>query len=523
MHRRIVLGAAALACTLLLPAAAHAGTPFVIGQGVTPNVYTEAGNGTAHVIWQNTADGISYCQIPRGATACTNFEDLGDTPGAGYSGETFLVRLSATNIDAVMPVYASGRTWRKRSTDNGLTWSASWTEIYGQIGNMGSPAAQPFVWNGGAGDEYIFSTGSSLAFGARVDGSDAAINDNADFDTGGYTSNLGIDSAAVALADGNDALLVGNDASNAFFRRLTLNNPSIESNWSAETQVAGPLSVTRVATGPAGTFLFGSGVGVGGGRPEIRRFNEVTDTFDAPVTLDPDTAYINGVTVGPGGVAAIWRKNDSTSPGNRMQFSFSASGAPGTYATRTISRGEEVMNGMNVSLAADNLGWVAYEGSGNGANYQIKLVDTTVAPEPPAPPSTNTGGTGTTTPVTPIKPVTPKTPSAVKKTTVSSNGADITFGVPRTCIPSGQPFTVTLSWKKQKRKGNKFVKITRTDFYIGSKRQKIDKKAPFKQTLKIPSPKKGQTYTLKARAFIKMSKGKKVPKKSVTSTLKVCS
>jgi photosystem II stability/assembly factor-like uncharacterized protein len=111
----------------------------------------------------------------------------------------------------------------------------------------------------------------------------------------------------------------------------------------------------------------------------------------------------------------------------------------------------------------------------------------------------------------------------IKTTTASVPGAKISFGVPNTCVKAGSTFKVTLTWKKQKRKGNKFVKVRRADFYIGSKRVKIDKKAPFTQTLKVKAgTKAGSTITVKARAYVKVTKGKS-PTKSISSKIKVCS
>jgi photosystem II stability/assembly factor-like uncharacterized protein len=110
-----------------------------------------------------------------------------------------------------------------------------------------------------------------------------------------------------------------------------------------------------------------------------------------------------------------------------------------------------------------------------------------------------------------------------KTTTATVPGAKISFGVPSSCVKAGSTFKVTLTWKKQKRKGNKFVKVRRADFSIGSKRVKIDKKAPFTQTLKVTAgTKKGSTITVKARAFVKVTKGKS-PTKSITAKIKVCS
>jgi len=94
--------------------------------------------------------------------------------------------------------------------------------------------------------------------------------------------------------------------------------------------------------------------------------------------------------------------------------------------------------------------------------------------------------------------------------------------VPAGCVKRGAGFSVKLTWKKQKKKGNVFVKVSRTDFYVGAKRAKIDRKAPFTQTLKVPSTAKpGSSVTLRAQAFIKVTKGKS-PKKSVKATIKVC-
>jgi hypothetical protein len=125
--------------------------------------------------------------------------------------------------------------------------------------------------------------------------------------------------------------------------------------------------------------------------------------------------------------------------------------------------------------------------------------------------------------VTVTAPVVPPPVKPIKTTTASVPGAKISFGVPNTCVKAGSTFKVTLTWKKQKRKGNKFVKVRRADFYIGTKRAKIDKKAPFTQTLKVTaSTKKGSTITVKARAYIKVTKGKS-PTKSISSKIKVCS
>jgi hypothetical protein len=101
-------------------------------------------------------------------------------------------------------------------------------------------------------------------------------------------------------------------------------------------------------------------------------------------------------------------------------------------------------------------------------------------------------------------------------------GATIDFGLPKACVQPGQTFRVTLRWKRQRRKGNRFVKVTRADFYIGTRRVRIDRRAPFVQTLRVTAgARRGSTITVRARAFIKVKRGK-APKKSIRSTIKVC-
>ena len=68
-------------------------------------------------------------------------------------------------------------------------------------------------------------------------------------------------------------------------------------------------------------------------------------------------------------------------------------------------------------------------------------------------------------------------PQVGKTMTASVSGATITFGLPKACVKPGKTFKVTLTWKRKKRKGNLFVKVIRADFYIGTKRVKIDKKS----------------------------------------------
>ena len=136
-----------------------------------------------------------------------------------------------------------------------------------------------------------------------------------------------------------------------------------------------------------------------------------------------------------------------------------------------------------------------------------------VAPVVPGP-GPGSGGGGTPPPSS--------TPRAVRRT-VLVKGARVTLTGPAGCVVPGTTFVATLKWKRQKRKGNLFVKIRRTDFYIGKRRVKIDRRAPFRQTLRVRANSvRGSAIRLRARAFIKVKRGRS-PKKSLFVVFRVCS
>ena len=67
-----------MACLVAVPGASAASFTFAIGS--EPDLEVDAA-GTAHVVWVDRSPGVgaetvNYCQIPRGATACTNTQVL---------------------------------------------------------------------------------------------------------------------------------------------------------------------------------------------------------------------------------------------------------------------------------------------------------------------------------------------------------------------------------------------------------------------------------------------------------------
>ncbi|HET6509449.1 MAG TPA: hypothetical protein VFG42_21810 [Baekduia sp.] len=287
-----------------------------------------------------------------------------------------------------------------------------------------------------------------------------------------------------AMAVGNDgAILIANDTRDVYFQRAdgalsTTDWLSVSKREGAHAVVGGAggalIQTDRAAqipdvVPPAGTVT-----------------GPTTATAGVPVTL----TLVAGDDAGGSGLApaaTVWTAPGVPAPafvpnavGGAATFTFSAAGVYPVTATFEDLAGNRATAGTTVTVSAPIKG--------------------------PAP--------------TPTPNPTPAT--STRTTTASVPGAKLSLGVPRACVAPGATFRVTLTWKKQKRKGNRFVKVRRADFYVGAKRVKVDTKAPFTQTLTITAgTKSGSTVTVRARAYVKVSKGRS-PTKSITTTVKVC-
>ena len=105
--------------------------------------------------------------------------------------------------------------------------------------------------------------------------------------------------------------------------------------------------------------------------------------------------------------------------------------------------------------------------------------------------------------------------------TVTVPGGTINLSSPKSCVPAGTSFVATLSFKKSTKKGAKKVKVTKVVFSIDGRTVTTDRRAPFRQTLTVRRLLAGSTHKLKARATIKVRRGKS-PTKSVSASFSVC-
>lgn len=509
----------ALLCLAAAPAAS-AGVPFTVGEGKRPHLLVDPG-GTAHVVWVREDGGVHeahYCRVARGGTACEVDKVLPTssfTESPNDVGDPFILRNSAGKLFLVMQRYVSSDVWLWESGDNGASWSAP-RKIYdwSNSTDFGEPALNA------AGDEITFTVANTAdaVFGAKVDGSEATISNRAQLDDS-PSSDLDYELEAVPTGDGG-MVAIQSSLSRAYFWRMTPgSDPSASASWGPPQEISTVDDPAQLAGGSSGQFMLYPE----GDRMLVRKWNG--SAFGDPVVASPEHGYMQEMTVsGSGGVGLIWRRNGSP---NRLRFALSTDGGA-SFATRTVAREDDIYFDLDVSLADDNQGFYVYA-KGNpatGARDFIRVGDLSEVAEP-APPGPNPTPTPTPTPQPKPDPAVygyPGTtyPGPTRTYKVSDRDKTISLLAPRHCVRPGQRFRARLTWKRKKRKGNLFVKIRRADFYIGKKRVKIDRKAPFTQLLTVKaSAVRGSTITLRARAFIKVKRGKS-PKKSIYARFKVC-
>jgi hypothetical protein len=219
---------------------------------------------------------------------------------------------------------------------------------------------------------------------------------------------------------------------------------------------------------------------------------------------DVDTAGATTLAVGNGGAILV-------SPDGNNAYFQRADGA----------------DAANDWLAVDKADGNQAAVGGRGGRLLVSSTASAI-PDPPAPPP---GPPAPPTPPAPPAPPAATPPGVVppgtrtpKPTQTASlpGGGSATISGPTTCVRPGGSFTATLKWKRSKKKGSRLIKVRRTDFYIDRKRVKIDRRAPFRQKLTVKKLKPGTTHTLRARAFIKVKRGKG-PTKSLRVKFAVCS
>ena len=462
--------------------------PVVVGPGSHPTVAVDA-DGTGYITWIETtssADTFHYCKLPAGATRCAarfDYSDANQDVDGGYAllpggNRVLLVEARGVTPNRVKLLWSS--------TDGGATFSGP-TQIgvftHGAANIAGSALFAP-PGTLGLAQEAIFTLGALSATTAPFQATGTTAG------TTSSTAELTPNIAASLGFDGTTLLAALSDFNQLSWSRYTGPVPAtIETlntagNWSSPAPI-GPRSAanldTAVAAGPAGTFV-GYEVDATSGEANFVLSRFTGSGWTSPAVIAPHAFHSYLYEDTGGQLRAVW----ADANGFRYRFSTGATLSPPETLNNTPG---ESFGFPRVASNAAGVGWAVYAGS-QGA-LAVPLAATYSGP--------------------------------TKNVTGSGFGGTYRLGVPKSCLTPGQRFRVTLRWKRQRRKGNLFIKVRRTDFYLGTKRLTIDKRAPFVHTFRVLiTQRPGSTVTVRARAFIKVRHGR-TPKKSIRVKVRVCS
>lgn len=477
---RSLLPALLAGALLLAPAAAHAGTPFTVGEGRAPHVALGPGD-VAHVVWNDETDKVFHCRLPRGAAECDPLTtiEIGTSEAAPFA----LVAPDGAVLIA-MPHYVDEKTYLWRSADGGRTFGPRQT-IYAWGG--GEAPTEPVL--GPQPGQVTFAAWNKQAtvWSAALDGSEAAETARATLSgTGDF------DFQVAPTPDGGLVAVANDQQSIASHRMAPGGDPSAQAAWSGASPV-GFGDTSRVAGGPGGAYALNT-VGPTDGHMDLRKWNG--GGFAQPVGVD-EYGFVNDVHVGPSGaVAATWRVNDPN--GNLLRLALSKDGGA-SYATSTVAVEDSIMSSMDVALAPDDAGLVVYEGDHPTSTVRrlIRLAD-----------------------LSPVESVSPN-PPAVLRRTGAVPGAKLRLDVPGNCVEEDSSFVAALSAKKQGGARSRFRRIVRADFFLGAVRLKRDRRRPFVATVVTDDLKAKAKYTVRVAVTVKL-KGGGTAKRSVSAPVQVC-
>ncbi len=506
--------AVAVACAAWA-GAAGAATPFDIGNGTDARLAV-APDGRGHVVWivagsATTAGTAGYCRIPAGGSTCEATRGFtfqrtgGDLPSPGpvnvYAVSATKIVVIATCAGCGGPLDTNaGHAFAWTSADGGTTFTPENGVLVGR-----TPTSSAF----GPDGAWLEETG---VFVSPVDGNQVApfagsgVEAPALIQVGASGAN---DAPSVVRVPGANRLVwAASDLGAVHYATfsgaaLTQSDILAPASWTTDQTLVTPEPDSKgpaLSAGPSGVFLSYLDDVTGDNHLALRKLDPASGAFgpstfvEGADAIDNDVGYPDSTQDPSGRLHAVWR---SLADDGRLRYVRSGTAGTGFGAPVTLATGETFVE-PEIGAGGDGNGWVVWRNTSSG---KVRAVRIDLGGDPGSTPAPGT---------------------ATRDATAQVPGASISFGVPGTCVQPGASFKVTLKWKRKKRKGNLFVKVTRADFYIGAKVVKRDRRAPFVQTLKVTaSAKRGSTITLRARAFIKVKHGKP-PKKSIRSTIKVC-
>jgi hypothetical protein len=492
-----IFGAVA-ALALAAPGASVAST-FTFAIGSEPDLKVDDA-GTAHVVWLDLSPGVgaetvNYCQVPRGATACTNTQALSTgSPG----GRPTVLLPAAGQVLVDLGTNAGGAQNRvRRSFDNGLTFGATQvvSDPQGPNSTSGPASDGDVVYGPGDSISYVNGLSSVGTFFTNAPLSGVPAQSFATLSTAQQSD------ATVGLFGGNPIVVTDNFQDIVWYGYDGSGSLNDASNWSAPQVVeAGGASNSvddvKLAGGPGGLFLMYRNGTPGASRYVVRQFTGAGFGSPTQISESGDPLFGDLTQDGAGRLHAIWVDN-AASP-NLLRWATSTAGGAAWGQPLTLSTdGEHVFPTTTVGAAPDGQGFAAWEsgqGGPNGAASELRatpLEPDPSAPDPCVPPTCLPAGGDTTKPV-----------------------GDRDFSLDVT-VPSCGSDEVIASLTVNKRKNKKRVKVKKVTFSLDNGQQVVDKKSPYVQTLHLASTASGSLHTLNTTAKMKISKKHRKPKKKV--------
>jgi hypothetical protein len=469
--RRLIPLLLAVAAVLVLPQSAAAAAAFDLGQGRFPDIAVDA-SGAAHIVWDaDTGTTLRYCQVPRGADACSVARTL--TPPAEAIGRSSYVFLPAANrvVIATHRCCTPDATLAYESHDNGQTFTGPVT-----IGDLDMEDA---VY--GPGDAI-----SGVDTGGRYQRMPLA---------GPQVTQQAILPAGFSVPTASDLALLGGarpfkvsaDGDDTTFSvQSGSGDPNDAGTWTAPAPVA-PAGAEPHVAGRADDLAMIYRTG-SPGQLHARRFDGpgfgVGTVLSFADPIEADLAADVG-----GRFHAAWVENGVTP--NEVRIADSPDGATWSR-TVAILRGPQVDDLFHTQVAAapDGFGFVVFDG--NGATGRITAA--------------------------PLQPFDENDPVA----TARYANLEVSFFGPHTCLQPPERVNLRVTSKRGKRLSpNRRVKITSVAFSVDRKKVS-DRRAAFKAGFSTAGFERGSQHSVRAVVTLVPVKGGKAKKKTLKGSFGVC-
>lgn len=415
MALAIVVGA-----FVLTPTAVQA-APFVLTptSDSSPGIAIDPVTGTAHVAWGTRTGAaypynyqITYCQVPRGATACTNTKVLANPGNLDNFGTTQVLIKGAKVVilhSICCGVGTGTNMWQ--STNGGLTFPSA---LHVMNEPSGFTLYRSAINPAGTGAMVNNSTGTRAGFVA-FDGSSGLQTPPPQ----GGNEILGEGDVGWLNATTPFMTQMGyltNNLYTRFFNSATTGY-NTATNWLGATQIDTKLGESAIATGPAGQFVAATTtVGHTFDYHEIAVYR-INDSgvagAPAPIIQEADPAHaptnLDLAEDDGGRLHAVWT---DTGFDGKMYYEWSKDAV--TWSPPTLIQLNPAAGGYDnrLAIAADGGGWVLTDSNGAGP-ISMAPIEPKGASSPP--PRVKPTPTPTPTP-TPIPPA-PSCPATINVTT----------------------------------------------------------------------------------------------------------